>query len=112
MAIAFALAVSTGVVITLRLSPERLGKLTALAIVLSVLVVVVFACSQALFTLCSELYERLPFIITTNLKFADWVQVFGDERLTTALLDRITHHAYVIELIGESYCFRQRLVQQ
>ena len=68
--------------------------------------------SQALFTFCSELYERLPFIITTNLKFTDWVQVFGDERLTTALLDRITHHAYVIELIGESYRFRQRLRQQ
>jgi len=65
--------------------------------------------AQALFTFCSELYERLPFIITTNLKFADWVQVFGDERLTAALLDRLTHHARIIELIGESFRFRQRL---
>jgi len=65
--------------------------------------------SQALFTFCSELYERLSFIITTNLKFADWVQVFGDERLTAALLDRLTHHAHIIELLGESYRFRERM---
>lgn len=65
--------------------------------------------SQALFTFCSELYERLALIITTNLKFADWVQIFEDERLTAALLDRLTHHAHIIELVGESYRFRQRL---
>jgi len=64
--------------------------------------------AQALFTFCSELYERLALIITTNLKFAAWVQVFGDERLTAALLDRLTHHAHIIELLGESYRFRQR----
>lgn len=64
--------------------------------------------SQALFTFCSELYERLALIITTNLKFADWVQIFGDERLTAALLDRLTHHAHIVELLGESYRFRQR----
>jgi DNA replication protein DnaC len=64
--------------------------------------------AQALFTFCSELYERLALIMTTNLKFADWVQVFGDERLTAALLDRLTHHAHIIELLGESYRFRQR----
>jgi hypothetical protein len=67
--------------------------------------------AQALFTFCSELYERLSFILTTNLKFADWVQVFGDERLTAALLDRLTHHAHIIELVGESYRFRQRMQQ-
>jgi len=65
--------------------------------------------AQLLFTLCSELYERVALIITTNLMFADWVQVFGDERLTAALLDRLTHHAHIIELIGESYRFRQRM---
>ena len=68
--------------------------------------------AQALFTFCSELYERLALIITTNLKFADWVQIFEDERLTAALLDRLTHHAHIIELVGESYRFRQRLGQR
>ena len=68
--------------------------------------------AQVLFTFCSELYERIPFIITTNLKFADWVQVFGNDRLTAALLDRLTHHANIIELIGESHRFRQRMRQE
>lgn len=68
--------------------------------------------SQVLFTFCSEIYERLSFILTTNLKFADWVQVFGDERLTAALLDRLTHHAHIIELVGESHRFRQRMQQE
>ena len=68
--------------------------------------------SQALFTFCSELYERLALIITTNLKFADWVQIFGDERLTAALLDRLTHHAQIVELLGELYRFRQRTQDQ
>ncbi len=64
--------------------------------------------AQALFTFCSEVYERLALILTTNLKFADWVQVLGDERLTAALLDRITHHAHILELVGESFRFRER----
>lgn len=68
--------------------------------------------AQALFTFCSELYERLALIVTTNLKFADWVQVFGDERLTAALLDRLTHHAHLIELVGESFRFRQRMLEE
>jgi DNA replication protein DnaC len=65
--------------------------------------------AQVLFTFCSELYERLALILTTNLKFADWIQVFGDERLTAALLDRLTHHAHILELVGESFRFRQRM---
>jgi DNA replication protein DnaC len=68
--------------------------------------------AQVLFTFCSELYERLALILTTNLKFADWVQVFGKERLTAALLDRLTHHAHIVELVGESYRFRQRMTEQ
>jgi DNA replication protein DnaC len=51
-------------------------------------------------------------LVTTNLKFGDWTQVFGDERLTLALLDRLTHRAHIIEFVGESYRFRQRLQQQ
>lgn len=68
--------------------------------------------AQALFTFCSELYERVALIVTTNLQFSDWVQVFGDEPLTAALLDRLTHHANIVELIGESYRFRQRMAQR
>jgi DNA replication protein DnaC len=64
--------------------------------------------AHALFTFCSEIYERLALILTTNLKFADWVQVLGDERLTVALLDRVTHHAHILELVGESFRFRER----
>lgn len=68
--------------------------------------------AQALFTFCSELYERVSLIVTTNLKFADWVQIFGDERLTAALLDRLTHHAHMIEMLGESYRFQQRMSEK
>ena len=50
--------------------------------------------------------------MTTNLSFADWTQVFGDERLTAALLDRLTHRAHILELLGESYRFRQRMQQE
>lgn len=66
--------------------------------------------AQLIFQFCSTLYERVALIVTTNLRFADWVQVFGDERLTAALLDRLTHHAHVLEFTGaDSYRFRQRL---
>jgi len=66
--------------------------------------------AQLIFQFCSTLYERVALIVTTNLRFADWVQVFGDERLTAALLDRLTHHAHILEFTGaDSYRFRQRL---
>lgn len=68
--------------------------------------------AQLMFQLCSTLYERVALIVTTNLKFADWTQVFGDERLTVALLDRLTHRAHIIEFVGESYRFRERRQQQ
>jgi DNA replication protein DnaC len=64
--------------------------------------------AQLLFQLCSALYERVALIISTNLRFADWTQVFGDERLTAALLDRLTDRAHILEFVGESYRFRQR----
>lgn len=67
--------------------------------------------AQLLFQLCSDLYERVSIIVTTNLRFADWTQIFGDERMTAALLDRLTHKAHILEFVGESYRFRQRLRQ-
>jgi DNA replication protein DnaC len=68
--------------------------------------------AQLIFQFCSTLYERVALIVTTNLKFADWPQVFGDERLTLALLDRLTHKAHIIEFSGESYRFRQQRQRQ
>ena len=68
--------------------------------------------AQALFTFCSEMYEWVALVITTNLHFSEWAQIFGDERLTAALLDRLTHHAIIVELFSESFRFRQRLSQQ
>ncbi len=68
--------------------------------------------AQLVFQLCSALYERVAVIVTTNLRFADWTQIFLNERLTAALLDRLTHRATVLEFIGESYRFRQRMQKQ
>jgi len=65
-----------------------------------------------IFQFCSALYERVAMIVTTNLRFADWTQVFGDERLTAALLDRLTHRAHILEFVGESYRFRQRMQRE
>jgi len=68
--------------------------------------------AQLIFQFCSSLYERVALIVTTNLKFADWPQVFGDERLTAALLDRLTHRAHILEFTGESFRFRQRMQRE
>jgi len=68
--------------------------------------------AQLIFQFCSTLYERVSTIVTTNLRFADWTQVFGDERLTAALLDRLTHKAHILEFSGESFRFRQRMERQ
>jgi DNA replication protein DnaC len=65
--------------------------------------------ARLIFQFCSTLYERVSTIVTTNLRFADWTQVFGDERLTAAMLDRLTHKAHILEFTGQSFRFRQRM---
>ena len=62
---------------------------------------------ELLFNLLSDRYERRSTIVTTNLNFGEWVQVFGSEKLTTALLDRLVHHARVLTTKGSSYRARK-----
>ena len=63
--------------------------------------------AELLFEIISQRYERGSIIITSNLPFDEWTEVFGAGRLTGAILDRLTHHVHILEMNGESYRLRQ-----
>ena len=63
--------------------------------------------AELLFEIISQRYERGSILITTNLPFDEWTEVFGSERLTGALLDRLTHHVHILQMNGESYRLNQ-----
>ena len=63
--------------------------------------------AELLFELISQRYERGATIITSNLPFDEWTATFGEERLTGALLDRLTHHVHILEMNGQSYRLAQ-----
>jgi DNA replication protein DnaC len=63
--------------------------------------------AELLFEIFSQRYERGSILVTSNLPFEDWTEIFGSERLTGALLDRLTHHVHILEMNGESYRLNQ-----
>jgi len=63
--------------------------------------------AELLFEIFSQRYERGSIIVTSNLPFDEWTSVFASERLTGALLDRLTHHVHILEMNGDSYRLKQ-----
>jgi DNA replication protein DnaC len=63
--------------------------------------------AEVLFEVFSQRYERNSTLVTSNLPFQEWTEVLGSERLTGALLDRLTHHVHILEMNGESYRLKQ-----
>ena len=68
--------------------------------------------AELLFQVFADRYERGSLLITSNLPFSEWVQVFQGERMTAALLDRLTHHCHIFEMNGESYRFRESMKEK
>lgn len=68
--------------------------------------------AELLFEVVSRAYERLSLIVTTNLPFESWTEVLGSERLTGALLDRLTHRVHILEANGESFRLREAKTRQ
>jgi len=68
--------------------------------------------AEMLFTVISNSYERQSVIITSNLNFGDWNRIFGDDRLTAALIDRLIHHSHILAFEGPSYRFKQALANR
>ena len=68
--------------------------------------------AELLFQVFAERYERKSLLVTSNLAFSDWGQVFQGERMTAALLDRLTHRCHIFEMNGESYRFRESMTNK
>jgi hypothetical protein len=64
---------------------------------------------ELLFRVFGDRYERASMLITSNLPFSDWGQIFQVERMSAAMLDRLTHHCHIFEMNGENYCFRESM---
>jgi len=67
--------------------------------------------TELLFQVFADRYERRSLLITSNLAFSNWGQIFQGERMTAALLDRLTHHCSIFEMNGESYRFKESIKQ-